>query len=239
MPEQFLDRTDAGRQLAHELAPAYAKRDDVRVLALPRGGVPVAYEVADMLGAPLDVFVVRKLGVPGHEEYAMGAIASGGVRIVNEDVVRELGITDAELAAVCATEEQELLRREQRYRGEHTDSASDDLTGRTVIVVDDGLATGSTMRVALLSLRASDPARLVVAVPVAPPDTCAALRDYADEVICLETPDAFRSVGEWYRDFAQTSDDEVYELLELSAARRGGRVSATAAAPPATVDAPR
>jgi predicted phosphoribosyltransferase len=195
--------------LAGKLA-AYANRPDVVVLALPRGGVPVAYEVARALHAPLDVFLVRKLGVPGHEEYAMGAVASGGVRVINRDVVEALGISDDVIEAVIAQEERELERRERAYRG---DRPFPDLRGKTVILVDDGLATGSTMLAAATALRQQHPARLVVAVPVGSPETCNAFRDHVDEIVCAITPDPLYAVGLWYEDFSQTTDDEVRTLL--------------------------
>jgi predicted phosphoribosyltransferase len=209
---RFHDRRDAGRRLADDLA-GYANRPDVRVLALPRGGVPVAYEVARALDAPLDVFVVRKLGVPGHEEFAMGAIASGGAVLLNEQVVRSLGVSQAQVQRVLETERRELQRREARYRG---DRGAPPVAGNTIILVDDGLATGSTMAVAVAALREERPARIVVAVPVASPDTCAAMRGRADDVVCSMTPDPFDAVGLWYDDFSQTSDEEVHELLEQS-----------------------
>ena len=205
----FRDRRHAGRTLAQVLA-GYANRSDVIVLALPRGGVPVAYEVAKALHAPLDVFVVRKLGVPGHEEYAMGAIASGGVRVLNDEVVRRLGIPDAAVDAVARSEQGELERRERLYRAGRPPP---DARGRTVILVDDGLATGSTMLAAVRALRPQQPARIVVAVPTASAETCAQLRSEADEVVCATTPEPFRAVGMWYDDFSQTSDEEVRELL--------------------------
>jgi putative phosphoribosyl transferase len=211
-PSRFQDRADAGRRLAGELG-AYAGRDDVVVLGLPRGGVPVAAEVARAIGAPLDVFVVRKLGVPTAPEYAMGAIATGGVRVVNEDVVQELGITDDVLAATAAQEQLELERREQLYRAGRPDP---DLRDRTVVVVDDGLATGATMRAAVQALRAHAPREIVVAVPVAAHETCDALRDVADTVVCPLTPAPFTSVGEWYVDFEQLEDEAVRALLNKS-----------------------
>ena len=206
MVSRFHDRREAGRLLAEKLT-AYADRPDVLVLALPRGGVPVAYEVARALRAPLDVFIVRKLGVPGYEELAMGA---GGVRVLNDQVVNGLRIPDYVIDAVTAWEQQELARRESLYRGERPPP---DVRGKTVILVDDGLATGSTMQAAVAALRQQQPARIVVAVPTAAPETCDALRAEVDEVICAITPEPFHSVGLWYKDFSQTTDDEVRELL--------------------------
>jgi predicted phosphoribosyltransferase len=211
---RFADRFDAGRRLAESLA-AYRGRDDVVVLGLPRGGVPVAAEVARALAAPLDVFLVRKLGLPGHEELAMGAIASGGVRVVNDEVVGALQVPVEMLDRAAARESGERERRERAYRG---DLPAQDFTGKVVVLVDDGLATGSTMRAAVRALRGLDPERIVVAVPVAAPPTCEQLRTEADEVVCVLTPDPFRAVGVWYDDFAQTDDDEVRALLD--AARR-------------------
>ena len=220
----FRDRRHAGRVLAQVLA-GYANRSHMIVLALPRGGVPVAYEVAKALHAPLDVFVVRKLGVPGHEEYAMGAIASGGVRVLNDEVVRRLGIPDSAVDAVTRSEQGELERRERLYR---TGRPLPNLRGRTVILVDDGLATGSTMLAAVRAVRAQQPKRIVVAVPTAAAETCAQLRSEADEVVCATTPEPFRAVGTWYDDFSQTSDEEVRELLaraeqDAAHAAKGGR----------------
>jgi len=209
MVSRFHDRREAGRLLAEKLT-AYADRPDVLVLALPRGGVPVAYEVARALRAPLDVFIVRKLGVPGYEELAMGAVATGGVRVLNDQVVNGLRIPDYVIDAVTAWEQQELARRESLYRGERPPP---DVRGKTVILVDDGLATGSTMQAAVAALRQQQPARIVVAVPTAAPETCEALRTEVDEVICAITPEPFHSVGLWYKDFSQTTDDEVRELL--------------------------
>jgi len=206
---RFHDRYEAGRRLAEELR-AYAGRDEVSVVALPRGGVPVGYEVARALGAPLEVMQVRKLGVPGHEELAMGAIASGGVRIVSENVVEALGIPERVIATVAAAEAQELERRERVYR---EGRLFPDMRGRTVILVDDGLATGSTMRAAAAALRALGAARLVAAVPVAPKESCDAMREGVDEVGCASIPEHFQAVGEWYDDFSQTSDQGVSELL--------------------------
>ena len=210
---QFEDRRAAGRLVARALAH-YARRPNVVVLALPRGGVPVAYEVARALGAPLDVFVVRKLGLPGHEELAMGAVATGGVRVLNADMVRALGIPEPVIEAVTAREQQELARRERVYRG---DRPPVDVRGRTVILVDDGLATGATMQAAIHALREQQPARIVVAVPAGAPETCNALRRKADEVVCAVTPEPFYAVGLWYDDFSETSDDEVRALLADSA----------------------
>ena len=205
----YRDRIEAGRLLATKLT-AYAHRQDVLVLALPRGGVPVAYEVAKALHAPLDVFVVRKLGVPGHEELAMGDIATGGIRVINEEVVRMLRIPDRIIDAVAAQEQQELERRERLYRD---DRPPPDVSGRTVILVDDGLATGSTMRAAIEALRRQHPAHVVVAVPVAAPSTCDEFRAEVDDIICAKTPEPFYGVGYWYEDFSQTTDNEVHDLL--------------------------
>ena len=205
----FRDRVEAGDALA-ELLGHYAGQSDVLVLALPRGGVPVAARVAEALGAPLDVFVVRKLGVPGHEELAMGAIASGGVRVVNEQVVGRLRLGEADLQRVAEAEGRELTRREQRYR---EGRGPPELAGRVVILVDDGLATGSTMRAAVAAARRLGPGRVVVAVPTAPASTCQQLREEADEVVCATTPRPFRAVGYSYRSFPQTTDEEVRTLL--------------------------
>jgi len=210
MPARFRDRAEAGRRLAAELS-AYAHRPDVRVLALPRGGVPVGFEVARALRAPLDVFLVRKLGVPGHEELAMGAIASGGIVVLNEDVVEQFGVSAAEIEMVAEAERRELARRERRYRG---DRPRPELAGTSVILVDDGLATGATMRAAVTALKQEGPEHVVVAVPVAAPETCDALRDEVDDVVCAVTPEPFHAVGLWYADFSQTTDEEVHDLLE-------------------------
>jgi putative phosphoribosyl transferase len=234
----FRDRVDAGRTLARLLA-AYADRPDVIVLALPRGGVPVAHEIARALHAPLDVFVVRKLGVPGHEELAMGAIATGGVCVLNASVVETLKIPESAITAVTAREQQELARRERLYRG---DRPPPDVQRRTVILVDDGMATGSTLRAAVLALRRLQPARIVVAVPVAAPSTCEEFRALVDEVICARTPDPFYAIGIWYEDFDQTGDDEIRRLLADSrAAQPSGAASSSdsaAAAPPKDPSAP-
>jgi putative phosphoribosyl transferase len=210
----FHDRTDAGRQLADELLH-YGGRGDVIVLALPRGGVPVAAEVASRLALPLDVFVVRKLGVPGHEELAMGAIASGDVRVLNRDVISSLSMPDDIIEAVTAVEREELERRERSYRGSRPPL---DVRARTVILIDDGLATGASMRAAVAALRQKGAGRIVVAVPVGAPSTCQELAEEADESVCLITPDSFIGVGQYYEDFSQTSDEEVRHLLAQSAA---------------------
>ena len=208
---RFRDRADAGRRLAVQLSQ-YGGRDDVIVLALPRGGVPVGAEVARTLAAPLDVFLVRKLGVPGHPELAMGAIASGGVRVLGDEIIRELAIPASAIEAVAAREQVELTRRERLYRGER---ALPSLAQRTVILVDDGLATGATMQAAVEASRTQQPARIVVAVPVGAPDTCERLRQIADEVVCVESPASFHAVGAWYERFDQTTDDEVLRTLAV------------------------
>jgi putative phosphoribosyl transferase len=213
MAQRFRDRTEAGRLLATHL-DAYAGRPDVLVLALPRGGVPVGYEVARALHAPLDVYVVRKLGVPGQEELAMGAIATGGMRVLNEEVVAALHIPEATIAAVAAREEQELARRERLYRGQRP---APQVRGRVVLVVDDGLATGATMRAAVAALRQQEPQRLVVGVPTAAPATCDDLRAEVDEVVSVITPEPFYAVGLWYEDFAAPSEDEIRALLARAA----------------------
>jgi predicted phosphoribosyltransferase len=206
---RFRDRSEAGRLLADRVR-GYAHRPDVIVLALPRGGVPVAYEVARALDAPLDVFLVRKLGVPGHEEFAFGAIATGGIRVINQDVVQALGIPARLIDAIAAREQQELERRERLYRGTRPPP---DVRDRTVILVDDGLATGSTMLAAVRALRSERAGRIVAAVPVASPEACEQLGEETDDVICAVTPEPFDAVGLWYQDFSQTTDDEVKELL--------------------------
>jgi predicted phosphoribosyltransferase len=211
----FLDRYDAGRRLAEKLRE-FAGRDDVVVLALPRGGVPVGYAVAEALGVPLDVFLVRKLGVPGQEELAMGAVASGGVRYINTEVVRELGILPEEIDRVATAEQQELDRRDRLYRDGRP---APKVGGKTVILVDDGLATGSTMRAAAKALRQEQPAEIVVAVPVAASVTCDILRSEVERVVCAATPQPFFAVGQWYADFSQTTDDEVRDLLRRAHAR--------------------
>jgi putative phosphoribosyl transferase len=212
---RFRDRHDAGRCLAAELS-RWTPPAALVVLALPRGGVPVGWEVARALRAPLDVLVVRKLGVPGHEELAMGAIASGGILVVSGDVVQALRIPERVLAAAALAEEDELLRRERAYRGDRPPVSIENCS---VILVDDGLATGSTMQAAIAAVRASAPRSILVAVPVAPAETCRALREQADEVLCLMTPARFRAVGDWYDDFSPTEDDEVRDLLGVEPAR--------------------
>ncbi|HYR08411.1 MAG TPA: phosphoribosyltransferase family protein [Longimicrobium sp.] len=208
----FADRADAGQRLAARLS-AYARQNDVVVLALPRGGVPVGYEVARTLGAPLDVLVVRKLGVPGHEELAMGAVAGGGVRVLDAEVVRFLHIPPGVIQRVSEAERAEVERRERAYRGNRP---APEVRGRTVILVDDGIATGSTCLAAIQALRQREPARVVVAAPVAPASTCRALRQAADEVVCVREPEYLGSVGGWYRSFPQTSDHEVRAQLARS-----------------------
>jgi|SRR4029079_14187023 putative phosphoribosyl transferase len=210
---RFRDRDEAGELLGRDLARRLPRRDDVLVLALPRGGVPVGAGVAQALGAPLDVFIVRKLGVPGHEELAMGAIASGGVRVLNREVLDYMPVSERTIDAVAEREQRELERREREYRGARPPI---DIKDKTVIVVDDGLATGSTMRAAVAALRKMEPRRIIVAVPVAAEATCNDFRaeGIADEVVCLRTPEPFQAVGLWYSDFTQTSDEEVHALLE-------------------------
>jgi putative phosphoribosyl transferase len=207
--ELFADRRAAGRALAEQMRD-YAGKPDVLVLGLPRGGMPVAHELATRLGAQLDVFVVRKLGVPGHEELAFGALASGGGRFLNEDVLGQLGLTASTVEDVSRRERAELDKRERLYRGSRP---GPELSDKTVVLVDDGLATGSTMRAAVQAVREQAPAKVVVAVPVAPEDTCAELRGEADEVICVRTPEPFHAVGLWYADFTPTTDDEVRRIL--------------------------
>jgi putative phosphoribosyl transferase len=216
MERAFPNRAEAGRLLGERLQK-YAGRNDVIVLGLPRGGVPVAYEVAQRLGIPLDVFIVRKLGVPGFEELAAGAIASGGVRVLNEDVLRALPNADEIIESVTAKETAELERREKSYRD---DRPAPELRDRVVILVDDGLATGATMHAAVKALRQRDVAKIVVAVPVGPPDTCREFEDEADETICATAPEFFQAVGQYYEDFSQTSDEEVRDLLARAAEDR-------------------
>jgi predicted phosphoribosyltransferase len=212
MPVPFRDRADAGRQLAQKLLH-YSNRNDVLVLALPRGGVPVAFEVARVLSAPLDVFLVRKLGLPGHEELAMGAIATGGFRVLNDEVVRNFRVSPEAIERVAQREAEELARREQLYRGGRP---ALDVAGRVVILVDDGLATGSTMRAAVAAMRPQQPARILVAAPVAARSTCRDFEREVDEVVCAETPELFYAVGSWYEDFSQTTDEEIRELFNLT-----------------------
>jgi putative phosphoribosyl transferase len=215
MRTTFRDRTEAGQLLAEQLRP-YERRPDSIVLALPRGGVPVGYEIAVMLGLPLDVFVVRKLGVPGQRELAMGAIASGGVRVLNEDVLRAMPYAAATVAEITAKETREVERRERDYR---QDRPAPELDGRTVILVDDGLATGATMLAAIAALGRQGPAHVLAAVPVCPPETLAEVERAADEVVVLFAPPWFRGVGQFYDDFAQVSDKAVRDLLARAAER--------------------
>jgi putative phosphoribosyl transferase len=210
MARPFHDRADAGRVLATQLT-AYRQHPQVQVLALPRGGVPVAFEVAQALRVPLDVFLVRKLGVPGHEELAMGAVATGGVRVLNNEVIRALVILPDVIETITAAEQLELARREHVYRGERPPL---EVRGRILILVDDGLATGATMRAVVAALRQQQPARLIIAVPIAAVETCEALRAEVDEIICAVTPRSFYGVGQGYDDFSQTTDAEVRDLLQ-------------------------
>jgi predicted phosphoribosyltransferase len=219
MERAFPNRAEAGRQLAEKLE-SYTGRNNVIVLGLPRGGVPVAYEVAKRLRAPLDVFIVRKLGVPGFEELAAGAIASGGVRVLNEDVVRAIPYATEAIEAVTARETAELQRREQIYR---EGRLAPELRDKVVILVDDGLATGATMRAAVKALRERGAAKIVVAGPVGPPDTCDEISQQADEAVCLSTPPFFQAVGQYYEDFSQTSDEDVRELLTKAAQKAPDR----------------
>jgi putative phosphoribosyl transferase len=222
MEKPLKDRTEAGRLLAERLS-SYGDREDVLVLALPRGGVPVAFEIAKKLNAPLDVFIVRKLGVPWQPELAMGAIASGGVRVLNDDVVRAYGISNEEIASVEAEEKKELERRERVYRDERP---APDVGGRTVILVDNGIATGTTMLAALAALKKLEPARIIVAVAVAPLSTYEELEAEADEVICLITPEPFYAISLWYEHFAQTTDEEVRDLLARATEQKTASASA-------------
>jgi putative phosphoribosyl transferase len=212
----FRNRSHAGHELARLLSH-YGDRSDVLVLALPRGGVPVAYEVAEALNAPLDVFLVRKMGAPGHEELAIGAIASGGVRVLNQEAIDFLNVTDETIDQIARAEEQELRRREQLYRGNRP---MPEIQDQIVILVDDGLATGSTMKAAAEALRRQSPARIVVAVPVAAAETCEVFEGYVDEIVCADTPSPFYAVGMWYEDFSQTTDNEVQRLLEEASQKR-------------------
>lgn len=220
MSPRFRDRRHAGQVLAQKLAAyePYANKNNLLVLALPRGGVPVGFEVSRALRAPLDVFLVRKLGIPGHEELAMGAIAPGGTQLLNQEIIDGLGVTRSALEAVIRKEQIELERREKLYRG---GSGRISVMDRVAMLVDDGLATGSTMRAAVAALRQYHPGRIVVAVPIAPLATCEELHEVADDVVCAVTPEPFYSVGLWYEDFSQTTDDEVRELLQLAHSERG------------------
>ena len=215
LPEPYRDRRHAGVELARHLADV--KGQDVVVLALPRGGVPVAFEVARALDAQLDVFVVRKLGLPGHPEFAMGAIASGGVRVLNDEVVRLYRIPEQAVEAIARDERHELERRERAFRSQRPPL---DVGGRTVVLIDDGLATGSTMKAAVEAVRSLRPARIIVAVPVGSPDTCREFAAIADDIICARAPEHFAAVGQWYDDFRQTTDEEVRELLQTAASER-------------------
>jgi putative phosphoribosyl transferase len=215
MPERYRDRRDAGRALAQRLS-RFREQKDLLILALPRGGVPVAYEVAQALAAPLEVFLVRRLGVPWQEELAMGAIASGGITVLDSRIIESRGITTDRVNKVIEKEQRELLRREQLYRGDRSAPA---LAGKVVILIDDGLATGSTMRAAARAVRAAAASRIIVAVPVGPADSCKKIED-ADEVICARTPSDFQAVGQWYEDFDQTTDEEVALLLQHAVAKR-------------------
>lgn len=221
---QLRNRTEAGQRLAEQLM-VHAGQPDLLVLALPRGGVPVAYAIAQALQAPLDLFVVRKLGVPDQPELAFGAIASGGMSVLNDDVIGNLAIDEETIDAVTTQEQAELTRREQRYRGERPPLVVRD---KTVILVDDGVATGATMRAAIAALRAQQPAKIIIAVGVAPPETCAELADEVDEVVCLLQPDPFWAVGFWFDDFSATSDEEVRTLLAQAAAGFPGTEEAKA-----------
>lgn len=212
----FRDRRRAGRMLAQALS-RHTNNPDAIVLGLPRGGVPVAYEVAAQLNLPMDIFLVRKLGHPRQEELAMGAIASGGIRVLNEDVVRLSRVSEEAIERVTQRERAELERREHAYRG---DRPAVNVRDRVVILVDDGLATGSTMRAAVVALRQQEPSRIIVAVPVASPETCEVLQDVVDEIVCAATPEPFYAVGAWYEDFSETSDHEVRQLLDEHLQRR-------------------
>jgi putative phosphoribosyl transferase len=208
----FKDRFDAGRKLSERLA-AYDSLPDTIALALPRGGVPVAYEIARRLNLPLDIFIVRKLGLPGQEELAMGAIASGGIRVVNQSVLDQVQISQRVFDSVTANELRELERRERLYRGQHS---SIEVTGKNVLLIDDGLATGTSMRAAIDALKKKNPAKIIVAVPVSPSDTYQEIKALVDDIVCVLTPYPFYSVGHWYEDFPQTSDQEVTSLLKQS-----------------------
>jgi putative phosphoribosyl transferase len=217
----FPNRTEAGRKLAEKLA-AYANRKDVIVLGIPRGGVPVAFEVAGALNAPLDVFIARKLGVPGHEEFAFGAVSSGGVRFLDQDTIEMLGIAKSEIECVTAQEQTELERRENVYRGGRPPLK---VEGLTAILVDDGIATGASMQAAIAALRQMKPARVVVAVPVAPPSTCDRLRPLVDELVCAYAPEFFYAIGQFYGDFSQVTDDQVIDLIQRASHATAGKVA--------------
>ena len=210
MKTTFRNRTEAGRLLAERLKPTYANRSNVLVLGLPRGGVPVAFEVAKVLDAPLDICIVRKLGVPGHKELAMGALATGGVMMLNEELARSLRISPEAIERVAIAERQELERRDRVYRG---DRPAADLSDRTVILVDDGIATGSTIKAAISTIKQQQPERIVVAIPVAPPEVCRELKEEVDEVVCLLTPEWLSAISLWYENFLPTTDAEVRHLL--------------------------
>jgi len=219
----FLNRVDAGRRLAKKL-DAYAGRKNLLVLGIPRGGIPVAFQVAAELGAPLDVFVVRKLGAPWQPELAFGAIATGGIRILDAQIVESLGISDLEIERIAARERQELDRRERVYRGARPPLNVD---GKTVILVDDGIATGASTRAAIAALRKLKPARIVLAAPIGPASTCRHLRVEVEDLICLDTPEIFYAIGEFYEDFSQVSDEEVTNLLQLNVQQRAQEVATT------------
>ncbi len=216
--DKYIDREHAGKFLANQLSE-YANTSDVIILALPRGGVPVAYEIAHKLSAPLDVLIVRKLGVPGHQELAMGAISSGGAIVLNEELITTLGISEPSIERVIEAEENELLRRETLY---HVHGPLLDLHGKTIVLVDDGIATGATMKVAIKALRQKRPAKIIVAVPVAARDTCNEMVKLADQLVCPLKPINFYAVGLWYENFSQTSDDEVRTLLDKAYLERNG-----------------
>jgi putative phosphoribosyl transferase len=219
----FVNRVDAGQKLARKL-DAYARRENVLILGIPRGGVPVAFQVAAELGVPLDVFVVRKLGVPWHEELAFGAIATGGIRVLDGQIVEEAGISDLEIELIAAKERQELNRRESAYRGGRPPL---NLKGKTVILVDDGIATGASTLAGITALRELKPARIVLAAPIAPAATYSRLRREVDDLICLDTPESFHAIGEFYEDFSQVSDEEVTNLLQLNSELSTHEVAAT------------
>ena len=222
----FDDRVDAGRKLAEKLR-AYANRDDVIVLGIPRGGVPVAFVVAESLNAPLDVFLSRKLGVPGQEELAFGAVATGGVRVLDQELIEAVGVSKAEIEEITRKVRAELERRERIFRG---DRPPLDVKGKVAILIDDGIATGSSMRAAINALRQHNPARIVVAIPVAPLSTCRRLRSEVDEVVCVDTPESFYAIGQFYADFSQVADDEVTSLIHRAAEHAAHKAAKTEAA---------